>query len=96
MKLRPVLNNVVIEPEAAETMKGGFYIPESAQEKPAKGVVLAVGPGYVDNGVLVEVPVKEGDVVVYGKFAGADIEIGGKKVKVIKAHDIYAVVDTEE
>ncbi len=93
MGLKPLGDRVVVEPkEQKEVIQGGIVLPESAKEKPTEGVVVEVGPGeLLDSGERVPMPVKVGDVVIYGKWAGTDIEIDGKDVKILSVSDIMAV-----
>ncbi len=77
MKLKPLADRVIIQPAAAEEVTvAGIIIPDSAKEKPLKGTVLAVGTGTKDE----EMVLKEGDSVLYGKYAGTEIEFDGEKV----------------
>ena len=96
MKIRPLHDRVIVrrEEEEAKTA-GGILLPGSAQEKPNKGEVLAVGNGRVlDNGDLRPVDVKVGDTVVFGKFAGQDtIDVDGEELIILSETDIKAVVD---
>jgi chaperonin GroES len=93
-KIRPLDDRVVVEPlEAEDKTAGGILLPDSAKEKPQKGKVLAVGAGKVnDDGKRQPVAVAVGDVVLYGRYAGNDIEIGGKEVKIMRESDILAKV----
>ena len=94
INVRPLDDRVVIEPSAAEeTTAGGIVLPDSAQEKPQRGKVVAVGPGkLLDSGARGELSVKVGDEVIYGKWGGTDIEINGEEVKILKESDILAKV----
>jgi|TARA_B110000879_G_scaffold167368_1_gene216406 chaperonin GroES len=96
MKIRPLHDRVIVrrEEEEAKTA-GGILLPGSAQEKPNKGEVIAVGNGRVlDNGDLRPVDVKVGDTVVFGKFAGQDtIDVDGEELIILSETDIKAVVD---
>lgn len=94
IKIRPLDDRVVVEPiEAEETTAGGIVLPDTAREKPQRGVVVAVGPGrLLDNGQRGEVSVAEGDEVIYGKYGGSDIEINGDEVKILRESDILAKV----
>jgi len=93
MKLRPIDDRVVIEPtEAEEVTKGGIVLPESAKEKPVQGKIKAVGPGrLLDNGDRLPPSVKEGDIVIYGKYSGSDVKIEGKEFKVMRESEILAL-----
>ncbi len=94
MSLKPLDDRVVVEPlDAEETTSGGIVLPDAAQEKQQRGKVLAVGPGrLLDSGERCAVSVKIGDEVLFGKYGGADIEIDGKDVKVLRESDILAKV----
>jgi chaperonin GroES len=85
---------VVVEPiEAEETTAGGIVLPDTAKEKPQRGVVVAVGPGrLLDSGERGELSVAVGDEVIYGKYGGSDIEINGDEVKILRESDILAKV----
>ncbi len=94
MKLRPLDDRVVVEPvEAEERTAGGIVLPDTAKEKPQRGTVIAVGPGkLLDNGNRGELAVAIGDVVIYGKYSGTDIEVNGDDVKIVRESDILAKV----
>ena len=94
LKLRPLDDRVVVEPvEAEETTAGGIVLPDTAQEKPQRGTVLAVGPGkLLDSGERGELSVAVGDEVIYGKYAGSDIELDQREVKILREGDILAKV----
>jgi chaperonin GroES len=93
-KLRPLDDRVVVEPmEAEEKTAGGIVLPDTAKEKPQRGTVKAIGPGrLLDSGTRAEVAVRPGDVVIYGKYSGSDIEVDGKEVKILRETDILAKV----
>lgn len=89
MTLKTVLNKVIVEPVAAETVtKGGIIIPDTAQEKPQKGVVVAVGNGKADE----PMEVKVGDTVLFGKYAGTELHIDDKKYLVMNQGDILVIL----
>ncbi len=94
IKIRPLDDRVVVEPLAAEeTTAGGIVLPDTAKEKPQRGIVIAVGPGkLLDNGKRGELSVAVGDEVIYGKYGGSDIEINGEEVKILRESDILAKV----
>ena len=83
VKIRPLDDRVVVEPmEAEETTAGGIVLPDSAQEKPQRGTVIAVGPGkLLDSGERGELSVAVGDEVIFGKYGGTEIEVEGNDVK---------------
>ncbi len=89
MTLKTVLNKVIVEPVAAETVtKGGIIIPDTAQEKPQKGVVIAVGNGKADE----PMEVKVGDTVLFGKYAGTELHIDDKKYLIMNQGDILVIL----
>lgn len=89
MNIRPLADRILIEPTAAEeTTMAGIIIPDSAKEKPLKGKVLAVGSGTKDE----EMILNPGDTVLYGKYAGTEIEIEGVKYLMMRQSDVLAVV----
>ena len=94
IKIRPLDDRVVVQPtEAEEVTAGGIVLPDSAQEKPQRGTVIAVGNGrLLDNGTRGELSVVVGDEVIYGKFGGADIEVDGQEVKILREVEILAKV----
>lgn len=93
-RLRPLDDRVVIEPmEAEERTAGGIVLPDTAKEKPQRGTVVSVGPGkLLDTGKRGELSVAVGDVVIYGKYSGTDIEVAGKDVKILRESDILAKI----
>jgi chaperonin GroES len=93
LKIHPLDDRVVILPaEEGETMRGGLHIPDTAQEKPTQGEVLAVGPGRFEKGVRVKLDVEVGDTVIYGKYSGAPYQVGDDELIIVKASDILARV----
>ena len=95
MAIRPLDDRVVIEPlEAEEKTQGGIVLPDSAKEKPTKGKVVSVGEGkLLDSGKRATLLVKKGDRVLYGKYAGTEITVGGKDYLILKENDILAKID---
>lgn len=91
--LKPLGDRVLVEPlEAEEKSSGGIYLPEAAQEAPREGKVVAVGSGRVlDNGDLVPVSVKEGDIVLYTKYGGNEVRVGDKEYLIIDEGSLLAV-----
>ena len=94
IKIRPLDDRVVVEPIDAEEMTaGGIVLPDSAQEKPQRGTVVAVGPGkLMDNGERGALTIAVGDEVIYGKYGGTEIEVDGSEVKILRESDILAKV----
>ena len=89
MKVQPLADRVLVRPMAAETKTAsGIIIPDSAKEKPLEGNVLAVGNGTKDE----EMILKEGDQVLYGKYAGTEIELDGEKLLIMRQSDVLAVI----
>ena len=95
MKLKPLNDRVVVSPlEAEEKTPGGVILPDTAKEKPTKGEVVAVGSGRVlGNGKVVPLAVKKGDRVIYGKYGGNDIKLGGEEYKIVQESEILAVIE---
>lgn len=94
VNIRPLDDRVVVQPsEAEETTAGGIVLPDSAREKPQRGTVVAVGPGkLLDSGNRGELSVAVGDVVIYGKYGGSEIEVDGQELKILRESDILAKV----
>ena len=92
--LRPLDDRVVVEAlEAEEKTTGGILLPDTAKQKPQQGKVIAVGPGKLsDKGDRLVVGVKVGDTVIFGKYSGSDVEVGGKEFKILRESDILAKV----
>jgi chaperonin GroES len=97
INLKPLDDRVVVEPmEAEEQTPGGIVLPDTAKEKPQRGKVLAVGPGkLLENGQRSTMSVAVGDEVIFGKYAGTDIEIDGREIKILRESDILAKVVKE-
>jgi chaperonin GroES len=93
VSLKPLGDRVVVRPqEAEEKTAGGLFIPDTAKEKPQRGTVVAVGPGKVENGTKIDMSVKEGDTVLYGKYAGTEITLGDEEVMIMRESDILGIV----
>jgi chaperonin GroES len=89
MIIKPLADRVLVEPAAAETTtSSGIIIPDTAKEKPQKGTVVAVGPGTQENPITVKV----GDQVLYGKYAGTELQHEGKDYLIMKENDLLAIV----
>lgn len=95
MNLRPLGDRLIVEPiEQEEMTASGIVLPETAKEKPMQGKVLAVGPGArKEDGSRVAVDVKQGDAVLYAKYAGTEVKIDNKKYLILKESDVLAVVE---
>ncbi|MCI5784480.1 MAG: co-chaperone GroES [Bacteroidales bacterium] len=89
MNILPLADRVLISPAPAEEVtKAGIIIPDSSKEKPLKGTVIAVGNGTKDE----EMVVKNGDTVLYGKYAGTEVEIDGEKYLIMRQSDVLAII----
>ncbi len=95
MKLKPLHDRVLLKRlEEEDVTKGGIIIPDSAKEKPIKGSVVAVGPGKAgDDGKVQPLNVKEGDTVLYSKYAGTEIKVDGVEHLVLREDDILAIIE---
>jgi chaperonin GroES len=96
INLKPLGDRVVVEPvEQEEMTASGLVLPETAKEKPQKGVVLAAGPGARDDdGKRVGLDVSVGETVLFAKYAGTEFKVDGKKLLILKESDLLAIVDT--
>jgi chaperonin GroES len=94
MKFKPLHDRLLLKPLTAETRtKGGLIIPDTAQEKPMQGEVVAVGKGKrLEDGRLQAIDVKVGDKVIYGKWSGTEVKIGGVDHVILKEEDLFGVV----
>ena len=94
VSLRPLADRVVVEPlEEEQKTPTGVYLPDTAQERPSRGLVLAVGPGRLgEDGKRVPLEVKEGDKVLFAKYAGTEVKVGDKELLVLKESDILAIM----
>jgi len=95
MHFRPLHDRVVVRRiEAEEKTSGGIIIPDTAKEKPQEGEVVAIGPGARDeNGKLVELSVKTGDRILFGKWSGTEVKIDGEDLLIMKENDILGVIE---
>ena len=95
VSIKPLMGYILVEPSEADTKTAsGIILPESAQEKPAQGRVLACGDDMVmENGKVVKCPVKVGDKVVYKKWGGDEIKMEGKELKLVKFDDLMAILE---
>jgi len=95
MKIRPLDDRVVIEPnEAEEKTAGGIVLPDTAKEKPMIGKVVAVGEGkLLDSGKRGQMSVKKGDTVIYGKYSGSDIEVDDVEYKIMRETEILGIMN---
>ena len=91
--IQPLADRVVVKPEPAEEKtSSGLYIPDTAKEKPQRGTIIAVGSGRIENGNKIDMTVKEGDTVLYGKYAGTEITLDNDDVLIMRESDILGVV----
>lgn len=95
MKFRPLHDRIVVKRiDAEEKTAGGIIIPDSAQEKPSQGEVIAVGPGGRDeSGKLIPLDVKVGEVVLFGKWSGTEVKIDGQDLLIMKESDIMGIIE---
>src|SRR5271166_1911021 len=95
LRVRPLDDRVVVEPlEADEKTAGGIVLPDSAKQKPQRGRVLAIGPGKLrDNGERSALNVSKGDEVIYGRYAGNDIQFERRDIKILREGDILAKIE---
>jgi len=95
MKFRPLHDRVVVKAlDAEEKTAGGIIIPDTAQEKPMQGKVIAVGPGgRGDDGKIIKPDVKKGDVILYGKWSGTEVKIDGDDLLIMKESDIMGILE---
>src|SRR5947207_480952 len=95
IKIRPLDDRVVVEPlEAEEKTAGGILLPDTAKQKPQRGRILAIGPGKLrDNGERSKLAVVKGDEVIYGRYAGSDIQVDRRELKILRESDILAKIE---
>ena len=95
MALKPLQDRIVIRCKEDEQMSaGGIIIPDSAKEKPVIGEVIAVGPGKTtESGEHIPMGVKEGDKVLFGKYAGTDFTLDGEDLKVMRSDDVFGIIN---
>lgn len=95
MAVKPLEDRVLVkQSEAEEKTAGGIVLPDTAKEKPQRGTVEAVGPGkLLDSGSRGEMSLKKGDVVIYGKYAGTEVDVSGQKYVILRESDVLAVLE---
>ena len=95
MKLKPLQDRVIVkQSDAEEKTKSGILLPDTAKEKPTKGKVTAVGPGKLDdNGKAMEIGLRVGDTVYYGKYSGTEVEVDGTKYVILRESDLLGVLE---
>lgn len=96
MRLKPLADRVVVNPlDAEEKTASGLYLPDQAQERPHRGVVVAAGPGRIEDGARVPMLVAEGDEVVYSKYGGTEVTVDGELLVILRESDILAKADAQ-
>ncbi|MGB0346849.1 MAG: co-chaperone GroES [Balneolaceae bacterium] len=91
--IKPLGDRVLVQADVAEEVtSSGLYIPDTAKEKPQQGTVVAVGPGKVENGNKIDMTVKEGDKVLYGKYAGTEVSVDGNEYLIMRESDIVGIL----
>jgi chaperonin GroES len=94
VSLQPLEDRIVVKPSEGEEMTAsGLVIPDTAKEKPQEGEVLAVGPGRFEDGNRVPLDVKVGDKVIYSKYGGTEVKLGGDEYLILSARDVLAIVN---
>lgn len=95
MALKPLHDRVLVRPaKAEETTAAGIIIPDTAKEKPQKGTIIAAGDGRItDDGKILPLQVKEGMTVLYGKYAGTEINVDGEEMLIMRESDIFAILN---
>ena len=88
MNIKPLADRVLVQPPPAEEKVGGIIIPDTAKEKPQRGKVVAAGDGTKDDPMVL----KDGDTVLYGKYAGTELEVEGEKYLIMRQSDVLAVI----
>ena len=95
MKLRPLQDRILVQRVGEETTtKGGIIIPDTAQEKPAEGKVVAVGNGKIaDDGKRIALEIKKGDRILFGKYSGTEVKISGDEYLIMREDDVLGIID---
>ena len=94
LNIKPLGDRIVVKPmEAEEKTKGGIILPDTVKEKPVEGTIVAAGPGRKsDDGKIVEMEVKVGEKILYGKYSGTEVNIEGEEYLIMRESDIFAIV----
>jgi chaperonin GroES len=93
LNIKPLADRVIVAPMEKEAMSGSIIIPDTAKEKPQQGKIVAAGPGSVsDNGERVAPEVKKGDIVLYGKYAGTEVNVDGNDYLILRESDVLAIL----
>jgi chaperonin GroES len=91
--IQPLADRVLVRPDVAEEKtSSGIIIPDTAKEKPQRGTVVAAGPGKVENGTKIDMTVKNGDKILYGKYSGTEITLDGEDYLIMRESDILGIV----
>lgn len=91
--IKPLGDRVLVKPDVAEEKTAsGIIIPDTAKEKPQRGTVVAAGPGKVENGTKIDITVKKGDVVLYGKYSGTELNLDGEEYLIMRESDILGIL----
>jgi chaperonin GroES len=91
--IKPLGDRVLVKPDVAEEKTAsGIIIPDTAKEKPQRGIVVAVGQGKYENGIKIDLIVKEGDIVLYGKYSGTELSLEGDDFLIMRESDILGIV----
>ena len=95
MAIKPLEDRILVKPiEPESKTASGIYLPESVKEKPVRGEVVATGPGKrLDNGGRAQMSVQKGDTVVYGKYAGTEVELKGQKLLILRESELLGVIE---
>ena len=95
MKFRPLFDHVLVERlESEEKTAGGLILPDTAKEKPQQGKVVAVGPGKrTEDGKVLQLDVREGDTVLFGKYSGSEVKMEGKEYLILKEDDLLGLME---
>ena len=95
MKLRPLQDRILVQRvEEETTTKGGIIIPDTAKEKPAEGKVTAVGNGKIgEDGKRIALEIKKGDRILFGKYSGTEVKIGGEEYLIMREEDVLGIID---
>jgi chaperonin GroES len=92
--IKPLSDRVLVQPDAAEEKtESGIIIPDTAKEKPQRGTVVAAGPGKVENGTKIDISVKKGDKILYGKYSGTELTLDGEEYLIMRESDILGIVE---
>lgn len=92
--IKPLSDRVLVQPDAAEEKtESGIIIPDTAKEKPQRGTVVAAGPGKIENGTKIDISVKKGDKILYGKYSGTELTLDGEDYLIMRESDILGIVE---